>query len=393
MKNIFLATILFTTLAVYSQAPQLMTYQAVVRNSGSQLVANQQIGIQISILNGSTPVYVETHTPTTNDNGLATIEIGSGILVSGSFAAINWGNGTYFIKTETDPTGGTNYTVTGTSQLLSVPYALYAANSPAGATGAQGPTGATGATGSAGTVGAQGVTGPTGSKGATGAQGAPGPTGATGFLANGNALGNTPYWSGGNWVTNSSAIYNDGGSVGIGTSTPGAQLDVNGQVKIQGGSPGKGKLLVSDAGGLATWRSNVGFRVLGGSNPIISNSTSQTLLYGNPAFNDGAAFNTNTDEFTAPVSGVYNFQYSEHLIGTGASYAYITLRQNGVIIGGSTVRNADFTTSGKTLTGNALVSLTAGDVITVSVYNGTGASLTTSTSGESNFSGHLVYEK
>jgi hypothetical protein len=84
--------------------------------------------MRISILQGSatgTAVYVETQTPTTNANGLATIEIGGGTPVTGTFSAINWASGIYFIKTETDPIGGTSYTITGTSQILSVPYALY----------------------------------------------------------------------------------------------------------------------------------------------------------------------------------------------------------------------------------------------------------------------------
>jgi uncharacterized protein (TIGR02145 family) len=87
--------------------------------------------MQISILQTSssgTAVYVETQTPITNANGLASIEIGGGTLVSGNFASINWANGPYFIKTETDPNGGTSYSITGTSQLLSVPYALFSAN-------------------------------------------------------------------------------------------------------------------------------------------------------------------------------------------------------------------------------------------------------------------------
>jgi len=90
--------------------------------------------MQISILQGSasgTAVYVETQTPTTNANGLTSIEIGGGTVLSGNFSTINWANGPYFVKTETDPdgtTGGIYYTITGTSQLLSVPYALYAAN-------------------------------------------------------------------------------------------------------------------------------------------------------------------------------------------------------------------------------------------------------------------------
>ncbi|MEA3508406.1 MAG: FISUMP domain-containing protein, partial [Synergistota bacterium] len=73
-----------------------------------------------------TAVYVETQTPTTNVNGLVSIEIGAGTVQSGDFTTIDWANGPYFIKTETDPAGGTNYTITGTSQLLSVPYALHA---------------------------------------------------------------------------------------------------------------------------------------------------------------------------------------------------------------------------------------------------------------------------
>jgi len=111
--------------SIWAQSPQKMSYQAVVRNSSDQLVANKIVGMKISILNGSesgTAVYTETQKPTTNANGLVSIEIGGG----SGFGAIDWANGSYFIKTETDPTGGTNYTISGVSQLLSVPYALHA---------------------------------------------------------------------------------------------------------------------------------------------------------------------------------------------------------------------------------------------------------------------------
>ncbi len=121
-------TIAALTISSFAQSPQKMSYQAVVRNTSGVLQANQTVGMKISILQGSetgTAVYVETQTKTTNANGLVTLEIGSGTLVSGTFSGIDWSNGTYFIKTETDPTGGTNYTITGTSQILSVPYALY----------------------------------------------------------------------------------------------------------------------------------------------------------------------------------------------------------------------------------------------------------------------------
>lgn len=113
---------------IFAQAPEKMSYQAVIRNSSNALVSNKAITMKISILKDSasgTTVYVETQNPTTNTNGLASIEIGGGTVTSGVFSTINWGSGIYFIKTETDPTGGTSYTITGTSQLLSVPYALF----------------------------------------------------------------------------------------------------------------------------------------------------------------------------------------------------------------------------------------------------------------------------
>jgi hypothetical protein len=117
--------------SVFAQSPEKLSYQAVIRDASNHLIANSAVGMKTSILQGSatgTPVYVEIYNPNpaTNANGLVTVEIGGGIPLSGTFANINWANGPYFIKTETDPSGGTNYTVSGTSQLLSVPYALHA---------------------------------------------------------------------------------------------------------------------------------------------------------------------------------------------------------------------------------------------------------------------------
>lgn len=134
MKKLFtcLSTLVLLSFAfnlAEAQSPNKVSYQAVVRNSSNQLVSNKAIGMKISILQGSvsgTAVYVETQTPTTNDNGLVTAEIGGGSVLLGVFSTIDWKNGPYFLKTETDPTGGTNYTIVGSSQILSVPYALYA---------------------------------------------------------------------------------------------------------------------------------------------------------------------------------------------------------------------------------------------------------------------------
>ena len=275
MKKLYtLITILLLNMAAFAQAPQKMSYQAVVRDAANGLIANQMVGMQISILQGSdtgTPVYVETQTPTTNANGLASLEIGTGNIVSGTFASIDWSTGTYYIKTETDLAGGNTYTISGASQLLSVPYALYAG-------------------------------------------------GSNGGLSDGAAAGNTPFWNGTSWVTNNSNIFNNGanvgintptperilevhsnstysfgitpslmlsdnfqkwnlglgydpafrfsiasedlterfviqqtGNVGIGTINPLAKLDVAGQIKITDGTHGAGKVLTSDANGLATW--------------------------------------------------------------------------------------------------------------------------------------------
>lgn len=130
MKKLFtfIAAIVITT-CVMAQAPEKLSYQAIIRNAANNLVTNQAVGTRISILQGSasgTAVYVETQTPTTNTNGLVTIDIGTGSVVTGTFSTIDWSSGPYYIKTETDPAGGTSYSITGTSQLLSVPYALYA---------------------------------------------------------------------------------------------------------------------------------------------------------------------------------------------------------------------------------------------------------------------------
>lgn len=129
MKKIFtLITATVLAISALAQSPEKVSYQAVIRNSNNQLVTNQAVGMRISIVQGTadgTEVYSETHTPTTNTNGLVVIEVGSGT-TSDDFASITWINGPYFIKTETDPTGGSNYSITGISQLLSVPYALHA---------------------------------------------------------------------------------------------------------------------------------------------------------------------------------------------------------------------------------------------------------------------------
>ncbi len=132
MKKLFaIAVAVLLTASLFAQAPEKMSYQAVIRDADANLVSNQEVGVRIQILQESefgAAVYVETQTPTTNENGLMTIEIAgeNSEVVSGNFSTIDWGNGIYFIKTEIDITGGTSYVITNTSQLLSVPYTFYA---------------------------------------------------------------------------------------------------------------------------------------------------------------------------------------------------------------------------------------------------------------------------
>ena len=126
--TIFLLAIIFITNTL-GQTPQKMSYQAIVRDATGKLISNHAVGTKISILQGSATgasSYSETQTVTSDANGLVSLAIGSGTIVSGSLSNIDWSIGPYFIKTETDPTGGASYTITGTSQILSVPYAIYA---------------------------------------------------------------------------------------------------------------------------------------------------------------------------------------------------------------------------------------------------------------------------
>ena len=166
--------------SIFAQAPQKMSYQAIIRNSNDSLLISTPVGMRISLVQSSptgTVVYSETQTATTNDNGLVSLQIGMGTAVSGTFAGIDWAAGPYYVKTETDLAGGTNYTITSSNELLSVPYALFSANGTPGPAGPQGP---------------QGIAGTNGNDGATG---------PAGTFPPGTVAGEMNYWNGTAWVT------------------------------------------------------------------------------------------------------------------------------------------------------------------------------------------------
>ncbi|MFN8287969.1 MAG: hypothetical protein U0V74_14525 [Chitinophagales bacterium] len=196
---LFIAHLIVCTLV--AQAPQKLNYQAVVRNAAGAPVANgTTVKLRFTIHNltpTGTTVFSETDTTTANQFGLVNVQIGSW----GNLAIVPWGNGANYLQVEADINNTGSYIDMGTTQMISVPYALYAANSapgpqgPAGATGPQGATGPAGAQGLQGSTGAQGPAGVTGATGPTGVSGgATGPTGDTGPQgptgANG-AIGNT----------------------------------------------------------------------------------------------------------------------------------------------------------------------------------------------------------
>ncbi len=127
---VFLMFILFS-INSYSQSPEKFTYQSIVRNADGLVLKSSDIGIRISVLknsNNGVSVYTESHTTSSNKNGLVTLLIGEGTS-SDSFSAIDWSTGQYYLKVELDPMGGIDYSIEQSSQLLSVPYALYSSRS------------------------------------------------------------------------------------------------------------------------------------------------------------------------------------------------------------------------------------------------------------------------
>lgn len=267
MKNLFTAfcaAILFIT--AMAQTPQSMNYQAIARNSAGVVMANQNITLRFSVRDTSACcgpiVYQETSSAITNQFGLFTAAVGAGTPVTGTLGAVNWGNGTKYLQVEADFNGGTNYSNMGTSQLLSVPYALHAQSS---ADNHWAESGSDVYNINSGNVGIgtstpnsaykleissanSGLLKLTGSNCCT--QITLDDTGADDVYLT-SELGQFDVWTGGN---NKRLSILPNGNVGIGTTTPSAKLEVAGNVKIADGTEGAGKVLVSDANGTASWQ-------------------------------------------------------------------------------------------------------------------------------------------
>lgn len=130
MKKLMITAISVLMMTYLSaQVSEKLYYQALIRDDGNNVIANREIGMLVQVLSGSaegTVMYAETRTLSTAPDGMISFTIGSGTTISGNFESIDWSAGPYFVKTEIDPSGGTVYSLTGTSQLLSVPYVFYA---------------------------------------------------------------------------------------------------------------------------------------------------------------------------------------------------------------------------------------------------------------------------
>lgn len=182
IKNRLFFCFLIWSQLTWAQAPQGLNYQAVARNASGIELVNQALSVQVLIhqsnANGNV-VFSETHAVSTNPFGLFTLIIGA--VDSLNFANIDWSTGPYFLEILIDPTGtGGNYFSMGTTQFMSVPYALYAKVSGNGPQGLPGPQGPAGPVGPQGVQGPQGNTGPQGPQGLTGATGQQGPQGIQG---------------------------------------------------------------------------------------------------------------------------------------------------------------------------------------------------------------------
>lgn len=129
MKKTLLLLVLLISATAFCQVPQGISYQAIATNGSGNPIVSSNVGVRLSILDNSasgTLLYGETQTKTTNAQGLFNLVIGQGTATAGTFTGINWSTNPKFLKVEMDATGGSNYALVGTTQLLSVPYALSA---------------------------------------------------------------------------------------------------------------------------------------------------------------------------------------------------------------------------------------------------------------------------
>lgn len=356
IQSAFTLALFFTltlyTHTIFAQSPQKINYQAVARDAAGKPLASKAITLRYSIHDGSptgTVVYRETHNTGTNQFGLFTAPIGDGTVVSGSMAAINWASGDKYLQVEIDPNGGTTYIDMGTTQLLSVPFALYSAAS--------------------GTSADKTIL--------------KGTTNRIVKFTDSNQIGNSQITE-----TNNTVAINQP------SPDPNAALDVNGQVKLRGGNPGDGYVLQSDANGLASWQDvanpKVGFSVKFNSNYIIFNNRFMSLHFLTEEFDDGNNFDDST--FTCPASGVYHFdiQLNWNTSSTATGMYDVTAAVNGTTFS-EALQPISSTTTYTSSRMSFTLKLNKGDVVQFYVFQNSGVNQTLVFTSDNRVSGYRVY--
>ncbi len=400
MKKFISITALFLGI-LYSlaQVPQKMSYQAIIRNASGQLIQNQNVSVKASLLIGSETgivAYSERLAGTTNANGLLSLEIGSGTVLSGNFLAINWSAGNFYLKTETDPTGGTNYTIAGTSQLLSVPYAMYANSAGNSSNGFSLPYSGSNST----TTTSLSISNDSGSGTAINGFGAGTGNGVSGLTSGGKGIYGSA--NSGNGIEG----YSNSGTAGYFSSNSGLALktgtggtEINGNLKITSGNPGAGRTLVSDATGNASWKNlPVGFTNSKETSQTISSGGSYTKVTfsSTNGSQQGTAYSFPNSEFTAPANGFYHIEsslfFKDDVYTPTTGNIYVAICVNG---------NAKYSkvfyrngTTNDTHTVSSLLRLNANDVVDIRVLNQTTSQIQVSANNAvsySYFSGYQVF--
>ncbi len=339
MKKIITLALLFAETVLFAQAPQAINYQGIARNSSGTAILNQLLGLQLTIHSGSAAgpiVYQESHTPTTNQFGLYTVSIGTGTPVTGTFNAIAWSSGLYFLEIGMDITGGTNYVAAGTTQLISVPYALYAETSGSSTPGPAGPTGATGLNGAAGPSGPSGDPGAVGATGLTGATGAAGPSGPSGDPGLVGATGSTGA-NGINGATGPTGLTGAAGPTG-----PSGANGINGATGATGPSGANGSNGATGSTGLTGAAGPTGASGANGSN----GATGPTGLTGaagptGPSGANGINGTTGPTGATGTFSATGSTGQTLYFSATNTVTATSNLYNNGTNIGIGTTSPAE----------------------------------------------------
>ena len=401
LRHLILIFTIFAFLNIQAQTPQALNYQAVARNTTGAILANQSVGIRISITDGSAgaTLYQETHTVTTNQFGLFTLGVGNGTVVSGIFSSIPWATITPWLQVEMDPAGGSAYVMMGSSALLSVPYALHSNTSDDNKWTV---TGNDIYNNNSGNVGI-GTSSPQYqlhmksngdavnaiSSGATGA--------AWSYYMQNDTLRSAVGWSNlNNALTfhvkgDDRMVVNGLGNVGIGITTPDAQLHLHkdtdpmllltnstsgstandgsaiwlngndlkvdnlengnivfntnyqermritntGNLRITDGTQGDGKVLTSDASGNASWKVPAAGQVYfeayktSGQQTIPAGGVHR-VIFDTTMVNIGNAYDEDSSLFTAPTSGVYFFYGELFWNGQSTNQIEFGMRKAGV---------------------------------------------------------------